>query len=167
MFSSLALGLALLALAAPVPKDVPPAGPAPLVAELKPNLDGKVLVTVVRMEARKITNPTGQEHQITSRRTLQIEIGDVKELQVTTAAGKAVELKDALAKLKDGAVVVITTDGKKVDSKYLRVFQDDTLVLVSPERIGTPRPTGTVRPLPIQPLPAKPIPPAVENEDMH
>ena len=92
------------------------------------------------------------EREITSIRMLQIELGDVKDLQIFTAGGKPVETKDALAKIKDGAVVVVTTDGKKVDPNFLRVFKDETLVLVSPEFVGTVLPrTGVVRPLPIGP----------------
>ncbi len=163
MFAPIVLGLALLAPSAPIPKDLAPVGPAPVVVELKPNTDGKVFVTVRREEKRKIAvaqggaiNPNGGgavlEREITSIRMLQIELGDVKDLQIFTAGGKAVETKDAFAKIKDGAVVVITTDGKRVDPNFLRVFKDETLVLVSPEFVGTVRPsTGIVRPLPIGP----------------
>ena len=164
MFAPIVLGLALLAPSAPIPKDIAPVGPAPMVVELKPNTDGKVLVTVRREEKRKIAvaqggaiNPNGGagavlEREITSVRLLQIELGDVKDLQIFTAGGKAVETKDAFAKIKDGVVVVITTDGKTVDPNFLRVFKDETLVLVSPEFVGTVRPsTGTVRPLQIGP----------------
>ena len=161
MFAPIVLGFALLAPSAPVPKDVSPVGPAPIVVELKPNSEGKVLVTVRREEKRKVpvaqggaVNPNNPvlEREITSIRTMQIELGDVKDLQVTTAAGKAFDAKDAIAKIKDGAIVVLTTDGKKVDPNYLRVFKDDTLVLVSPEFVGAARPnTGIVRPLPVGP----------------
>lgn len=175
MFAPLVLGFALLAPAAPIPKDISPVGPAPLVVELKSNSDGKVLVSVRREEKRKVPvaqggaiNPNNPvlEREVTTIRTLQIELGDVKDLQVYTAGGKAVQTKDALAKIRDGAVVVLTTDGKRVDPNFLRVFKDDTLVLVSPEFIGATRPslgTGIVRPLPggIKILPAVIKPPPV------
>jgi hypothetical protein len=172
MFAPFALTLALLAPSAPVPKDVPPQGPAPLIVDLKPNPDGKVLVTVRREEKRKVAvrgpainpnAPDGAEtREITSIRTLQVELTDVKDLQVFTAGGKAVETKDALAKIKEGAVVIRTTDGKKVDPNFLRVFKDDTLVLVSPEFTGTAlRTTGGFGTLPVRPLPPIKIQPAV------
>ena len=82
--------------------------------------------------------------------------GDVKDSQIFTAGGKAVETKKAFAKIKDEAVVVITTDGKTVDPNFLRVFKDETLVLVSPEFVGT------VRPLPIGPGGTQILPGAVK-----
>ena len=180
MLAPFALAFALLAPSAPIPKDLSPQGPAPLVVELKPNTDGKVIVTIRREEKRKVVAgrgnavlPAGGDapaREITSLRTLQVELADVKDLQVFTAGGKAVDTKDALAKIKDGAVVIQTTDGKKVDPNFLRIFKEDTLVLVSPEFVGTASRTtgGFVRPLPgnggIRILPAV-IPPAPVEKD--
>ena len=149
MLLPFALGLALLAPSAPVPKDLPTVGAAPRIVELKPNSDGKVLITVRREEKRTVTTtpPNGGpplEREIQTFRILQVEFSDVKELQIFTADGKAVDKKVALAKLEDGAMVLLTTDGKKVDANYLRIFKDDTLVLVSPELVGTVRTLGPV-----------------------
>ena len=186
MFAQFALTLAMIAPSAPIPKDVSPKGPPPLVAELKANEDGKVLVMIRREVKSKVAvtgrvnpaNPNDIEtREVTSLRMMQVDLSEVKDLVVTTAAGKAVDTKDALSKIKEGAVVVLTTNGQKVDPNFLRVFKDDTLVLVSPEFVGTPRlgsgpSTGIIRPvpgiggaklLPINPAPAV-IPPAPVEE---
>ncbi|MFM8273820.1 MAG: hypothetical protein ACKODX_16025 [Gemmata sp.] len=166
-----------MTLAAPVPAPAPPvaAGPAPRILELKAT-DGKVLVTVVRAEkvqvgAGNAINPNGgAAPAVIARevmRTKQVELGEVKDLTVTTADGKKVETADALKKLAAGGTVVVSADGRPVSPAFLKLFKDDVLVLVSPELtaavapapVGRPLPGG-IRPLPveIQPLPA-PVPP--------
>ena len=152
MLLPFALSLALLTPSAPVPKNIPPVGQAPWIFELKPDSDGKVFITVRREEKRTVTtNPPGGgpalEREMITFRILQVELGDVKELQFFTADGKVAEKKAALAKIENGAMVVLTTDGKKVDPKYLLIFKDDTLVLVSPEMVGTVRTLGPPMPL--------------------
>jgi hypothetical protein len=169
MFSSLACAFALCAPAAPVPKDAPKtavAGVAPRIVELKPNNEGKILVQVRRTETIKAQPlPAGgnapRPVERTVNRISQVELSEVKDLKVMTAGGKAVEIKEALEKLKDGGIVVMTSDGKPVDVAFLRVLKDDTLVFTSPELVGTTTTGGfttggtTVRPLPV-PLPINP-----------
>ena len=58
-----------------------------------------------------------------------VELGKLKDLTVTTAGGKEVSNEDALKKLAKGGVVVVSTDGKKVSTTYLKLFKDDVLVL--------------------------------------
>jgi hypothetical protein len=168
-----------MALAAPVPPPMPPvaAGPAPRLLELKANADGKVMVTVVRTEMVKVQvgqggaiNPNGAPPAVITRevpvqKTAVVELSTVKDLKVTTADGKKIEVADAVTKLKDGGIVVVSSDGKPVSPNFLKLFKDDVLVLTSPELIGTtggatkPFPGGP-RPLPAPidlPLPAPPI----------
>jgi hypothetical protein len=165
-----------MTLAAPVPV-APPApatgGAVPRLLEVKANADGKIMVTVMRTSMEKVTvgGPVGpggappaaitREVQVTKMVT--VELGDVKDLKITTADGKKVEVTDALKQLKDGAVVVVSADGKPVNPNFLKVFKDDVLVLSSPELTGPAgvigRPGGPIRPVPpvgIQPLPAPP-----------
>jgi hypothetical protein len=158
-----------MALAAPVPPPAPPvaSGPVPKLLELKPNADGKIMVTVMRTEMVKVpvvVNPGGApaQREVPVTKIVTVELGDVKDLKITTADGKKVEMTDALKQLKDGAVVVVSTDGKPVSPSHLKLFKDDVLVLVSPELTGSvnvlgprPLPGGGLRPVP---LPA-PIPP--------
>jgi hypothetical protein len=164
MFSSLACALALCSPAAPVPKDAPKAaaaGAAPRIVELKPNTEGKILVQVRRTETLKAQAGNGINPPKAIERTVnrypQVELGDIKDLKVTTAGGKPVELKEALEKLKDGGIVVMTSDGKPVDVAFLRVLKDDTLVLTSPELVGTAPASGILTPGLVRPLPA-PLP---------
>jgi hypothetical protein len=137
--------------------------------ELKANPDGKIMVNVLRTEKIQLNvavagNPGGGAvpPAVVTREVnviKQVEIGEVKDLVVTTADGKKLETEDALKKLKDGAIVVVSGDGKPVSPAFLKIFKDDTLVLASPELAGPAagaimpgggiRPGG--RPLPVQP----------------
>src|SRR4051812_12093163 len=139
MLTSMAVALALCSPAAPIPKDAPASGGiAPRIVDLKPGTDGKILVQVRRTETVKATAgapgaaaPKVVERQVT--RVSNVELGDVKDLKITTAGGKDVELKEAMEKLKDGGIVVMTNDGKPVSMQYLRILKDDVLVFSSPE----------------------------------
>lgn len=164
-----------MAIAAPVPAPAPavPAGPAPRILELKPNADGKIMITVIRTEKIQIgagnaiapiAPPGGAAPAVITRevaRTKLVELSEVKDLAVTTADGKKIATEDAMKKLSTGAVVVVSTDGKPVSPAFLKLFKDDVLVLVSPELTGAATGSGrpTIRPLPaegIQVLPAQP-----------
>jgi hypothetical protein len=163
-----------MALAAPVPAPAPPvaSGPAPRLLELKADADGKITVTVVRTEKVKeqvtVAAPGGAPAVVTREvsvpKTVVVELGDVKDLKITTADGKKVETADAVKKLAGGAVVVVSADGKPVSPNFLKLFKDDVLVLAAPELAGPaglptigpkPFPGGGFRPAPIV-LPAQP-----------
>ena len=143
MFTALTLSLAL---GAPLPAPTPPmaTGTAPRVMELKANPDGKVMVAVIRAEKVQIgagaaINPNGGAPAVITREvsvSKMIELGEVKDLVVTTADGKKLSTEDAIKKLGGGAVVVVSADGKAVSPAFLKVFKDDTLVLASPELAG-------------------------------
>lgn len=169
MFTALTLSVAL---GAPVPPPAAPvaAGTAPRVMELKPNADGKVVVTVIRHETQKIrigravaggpaggAAPAVEEREVQVPRTMTVELGEVKDLAVTTADGKKLEKEEALKKLEKGGIVVVSGDGNPVSPAYLKVFKDDTLVLAAKELAGPQSPTGVTRPA-LRPLPAPPVP---------
>ena len=156
-----------LALAAPVPPPAPPVagGPLPRLVELKGDADGKIMVTVMRNEVQKITVTTAGPNgaPVTSVREVPVpkiatvELADVKDLKVTTADGKKLDVADAVKALKGGATVVVSADGKPVSPNYLKLFKDDVLVLASPELnvpVATPVFGGGLRP---QPFPGQPI----------
>lgn len=169
-----------MALAAPVPV-APPApattGPIPRLMELKADSNGKIMVTVMRTTMEKVTiaiggavNPGGgappaaATREVPVTKMLTVELGDVKDLKITAADGKKIEVADAAKKLKDGGVVVVSADGKPINPNYLKLFKDDVLVLTSPELTGVQQsfpgkvlPGGGIRPVPpvqIQPFPA-------------
>lgn len=189
MFTSLILAAAVSA--APVPKDAGPPGPPPRVLDLAADPDGKVRVQVYRTETIKVpiqginnpanANPPPQQiREQTIRRSMRVELSEVKELTLFTADGKEAD-KAVLKKLAtEGGVVVVSTDGKKVDPKYLKLFRDDVLILAAPELTATTstvtRTTGLALPpaalqqqlqlraipaqvLPVVPPPAVPPPP--------
>jgi len=165
-----------MAVAAPVPV-APPApattGPIPRLMEMKADANGKIMVTITRTSMEKITigqgnaiNPNGAAPVVITRevpvtKMVIVELGDVKDLKIMTADGKKLEVADAVKSLKDGAVVVVSADGKPISPNYLKLFKDDVLVLTSPELTGPtnvtpvrPFPGGGIRPLP--PIQAQP-----------
>jgi hypothetical protein len=175
MFTALTLTLALGAPVPPTP-DAPPAGTAPRLVELKSDANGKITVTVMRTEMQKVPvaappavagappggNPAPAIREVPVTRTMVVELGDVKDLAITTADGKKLEKEEGLKKLGKGGIVVISGDGKPVSPTFLKVFKDDTLVLASPELAG-PQMSGVMRPVPgidrpagVQILPAAP-----------
>jgi hypothetical protein len=170
MFTALTLSLAL---GAPVPAPAPPVatGVAPRVMELKADTDGKVMVAVTRTEMVQVGGgavpPNGARPAVIARQvrtTKMVELGEVKDLTITTADGKKLTTEEATKKLAGGAIVVVSGDGKPVSPAFLKVFKDDTLVLASPELTSPQgggvigRPGGVVRPLPAQIQPGQVLP---------
>ena len=88
---------------------------------------------------------------------MTVELGEVKDLTITTADGKKVEKEEGFKKLAKGGIVVISADGQPVSPVFLKVFKDDTLVLTAKELVtpqggfggGVVRPG--IRPVPINP----------------
>jgi hypothetical protein len=165
MFTALTLSMAL---GAPVPtQSAPvPTGATPRLMELKSNADGKIMVTVTRTEMVKVPvaqgaaiNPNGGappavlEKEVPVTKQMVVELGEVKDLAVTTADGKKLEKEDALKKLSGGTIVVVSGDGKPVSPAFLKVFKDDTLVLASPELVAPQFPAFPGRGPGLQPLP--------------
>jgi hypothetical protein len=150
MAPTLLLATSLLLAGAPVPRDAPaPTGIALWIVDVKPGTDGKIMVQVLRTETVKVTTANGANGgapQVVERQVLKIsnvELSDIKDLKITTAGGKRLELKEAMEKLKDGATVVMTSDGKPVAVQYLRILKEDTLVFSSPELIGAGAPISS------------------------
>jgi hypothetical protein len=163
-FTSLLLAAAL---AVPVPADAKddapspePTGPAPRMAFLKGDADGKIIVTVRRTAV--INNANGAV--INTLRLEKVELKDVQGLTIATADGKKVELADVTKRLVSGAYVVMPADGKAIATGYLRMLRPDVLVLTSPEMLNvatTASVVGGIRVGPgvqIQPLPAQILP---------
>jgi len=121
--------------------DADAAGCPPRLMRLQADEAGKIMVTVIVNWKVKPTGVAGNRDG-TGTRLLgtfpvvqTVELGDLKELTISTAAGANVALKDARQKLAGGATVVVSGDGKAVSAEFLKVFKDDTLVLVSPELV--------------------------------
>lgn len=159
-----------MALAAPIPPEAttPPAanaGPVPRLMEVKA-ADGKVTITVNRASKEQIqvgigavapggnVAPAVITREIAVAKPTTVELRDVKDLTITTASGKKVDVADAMKQLKNGGVVVVSADGKPVSASHLKLFKDDVLVLASPELVGE-QPTSTAPGRPGKPLPGK------------
>lgn len=171
MFTALTLTLALGA-PVPAPTDAPPAGTPPRLMELKADANGKITVMVMRTEMQKVpvavggaVRPGGNapppavlEREVQVTKQMVVEIGDVKDLTITTADGKKLDKDEAMKRLGKGAIVVVSGDGKPVSPTFLKVFKDETLVLASPELTGPQMPNfpGGLRPLPAPPVPGIP-----------
>ncbi|MGL6073988.1 MAG: hypothetical protein ACRC8S_07490 [Fimbriiglobus sp.] len=179
MISNLVLASVLLL--APVPKGDKPVGPPPVLVEYKPNDQGKIIVTVLRESPVKRTvsrtvvvngvqEVKTETVEVMVTTAASVELGEVSTLTMTTADGKEVDKATGMKKIREGAVVVLSADGEKVDPKYLKLFRDDTLVLASKElRAGrsfsygrAPEPLEIRRalPAPVPPAPAPPVPAA-------
>lgn len=181
MLTALTLGF-VLAAPVPVKPETPPAGTPPRVMELKPDANGKVMVQVLRTEMQQApaavagaVDPAGarppiREQAVQVTKQLMVELSEVKDLTISTADGRKLDIAEGIKKLEKGGIVVISGDGKPVSPTFLKVFKDDTLVLVSPELAGgqqLARPAvGTrpgIRPLPVEIQPGGvqilPVPP--------
>jgi hypothetical protein len=165
MLTSFVLSMALAAPVPAAPATPVPSGPVPRLMEVKA-VDGKIVVTVARTEmvqvgAGNAINPNGGPAPavIKAQRsvTKTVELGEVKDLQITTADGKKIDTAEAAKRLKDGSVVVVSTDGKPVSPIHLKLFKDDVLVLASPELVPVGG-SSTGRPLPIRPGGIRPLP---------
>jgi hypothetical protein len=148
MFTTLVLTLAIGTQVSPPTAPVT-AGTAPRVMELKPDANGKITFSIVRIEMQKVQVapaiaplpggggaapvPAARESAVT--RHMVVELGEVKDLTITTADGKKLDKEEAIKKLTAGAIVVVSGDGKPVGPAFLKVFKDETLVLASPELI--------------------------------
>ncbi len=186
MFTALTLSLAIGAPVPTTPAAPMEAGIAPKVMELKANPDGKITVTVMRTEKVQVggaggvgpavlpANPGGAAGGAVAPAVINrivhktVELGEVQDLAITTADGKKLTTEEALKKIGNGAIVVISGDGKAVSPVFLKVFKDDTLVLASPELTGPQggliRPGGPIVrpvPLPVNPAPGIQIQPGV------
>jgi hypothetical protein len=140
--------------------------PSPRIVEIKPEADGKVKITVMRLKpfnppARPAGAPGGARIAPMIPTAESVELTDVKDLKITTAAGKEVKTEDAVKALAKGGMVVVSGDGKEVPTAMLKLFKEDVLVLVSPELVRSGGANGMlwVQPIggPRNPAPAPKI----------
>jgi hypothetical protein len=140
-----------------------PVGVAPQIMELKPNANGKIMVQATRVVEPKAgaAAPGGakQPFVVTSYTVIDdVELSSVKDLTITTAAGKEVTKEDALKSLAKGGFVIISADGKKISPAYLKLFKDEVLVLAAPNLVAVNSPRGGGR-MAARPNKERPAPP--------
>jgi hypothetical protein len=142
------LGVALVVLPASLAagQGAGPKGPPPTIMAVRVDGAGQPFLVVQQ--------PVMVPQQV----TVQVKVGDRIENRVETrvvtvmrevrraldnektrffdAAGKRIDLKDALKRLMKTTAVLVSADGKEVDPFYLRLAREDTVVVVSPELAG-------------------------------
>ena len=144
MFTSLVLGTALVSPAAPVPADsvTNASSPAPRIAYLKADVNGNVFITGFTYQKQKqiqtkIEIVNGQQVvkqepvDVMSQVYFQRQLTDAF-IKLTTADGMELAPADAIARVKSGAPVLISSDGKPVEKSWLRAVASDTVVVTSP-----------------------------------
>ena len=151
MNPSLVLSAALLAPAAPVPRDTAPnaTGPAPHVLALKADADGTVRVIGNVPTKVTVTNTHFVIEQVVENgKQIQRQVQKQVEQDVvtqqyfnktlaefngkfTTADGSTLTLEEATARVKTGATVLASADGKPIAQSWLRTVSADTVVMVA------------------------------------
>lgn len=141
MLPSLLVAAAISAPGAPVPKDSLPnaTGPAPRVVAVKSDANGSVWITAQVWEKRKVQQQIfimengkqvmkQQEVEQNHPNYIHKAIGEFGG-KFWTADGTSVSTEDATRRLKGGAILLVTADGKPIDQAWLRAVEVDTIVM--------------------------------------
>src|SRR4051812_18699207 len=151
MYPSLVLSAALVAPAAPVPRDTAPntTGPAPRVIALKADATGTVRVIGTIPTKITVTNThIVIENVVENGKQVQKQVQKQVEQDVvtsqyfnktlsefngkfTTADGTALTPEEATARVKNGAALLASSDGKPIAKSWLRAVDSDTVVMVA------------------------------------
>ncbi len=172
MYPTLMLSAALLTPVAPLPRDVVPSvsGPAPRVLAVKGDTSGTVRVigtiptkvtvtnTFFTIEVENINGQQVQkqvqkqvEQDVITSQYVNKSLGDFNGT-FTTAAGQPLTLAEATARLKNGATLLASSDGKPIAPVWLKAVREDTVVLVA-EGFSHLLPQWGSAPLPTTPAP--------------
>ena len=143
MLPSLLLTVALSP-AAPVPPGASaslPGGVAPVPMYLKADPTGQVWVSgmvtqVVTINQNFVVNENGKQvvkqepRQITQNMSVRTSLADLKGT-FATAGGKELSAADAVNRVRNGAVLFVSADGKPVEKGWLRGLGEDTVVVTT------------------------------------
>ena len=143
MLPSLLVAAAVAAPAAPVPADTVPnlTGPAPRVVAAKADPNGQVWITANVYEKRKfkqtyVTIENGK--QVTKQQEVEQMVSNYVRKQIgdfggkfATAGGTPLTPEQATRRVKDGATLLVTADGKPVDKGWLKAVSPDTVVMTA------------------------------------
>jgi len=143
MLPSLLVAAVVTAPGAPVPLDTVPntTGPAPRVVAVKADAAGAVWITAHVYEKRKIPQQyvvvengkqvvKQQEVEQTVSNYVRKTLGDFGG-KFATAEGTTLSTEDAVRRVKDGATLLITSDGKPIDKGWLKAVGGDTVVMTA------------------------------------
>lgn len=151
MTSSLLLSAALLAPAAPVPASAPSGtpGPAPRILALKADASGAVRVIATTPTKVTVTNTyfvieqvmvNGQAQQQQVQKQVEQDVVSSTYLnkalsefngKFSTADGAPLTVAEATARVKGGATLLASADGKPVGKQWLAAVSPDTVVMVA------------------------------------
>lgn len=144
MYPSLVLSAALIAPAAPVPRDTVPnaTGPAPRVLALKADNSGAVRVLGTIYTKQTVTTTQFVMEANNQQVQKQIEYDTVTSQYVNkalaefggkfaTADGRPLTADEATARVKAGATVLASSDGKPISPAWLQSVAPDTVVMVA------------------------------------
>jgi len=147
MLPSLLVAAMVTAPAAPIPKDTVPntTGPAPRVCAVKADASGSVWITGHVYTKQKVQQPSvvieNNQRVIKQQEVEQVTAAYIRKSinefagKLTTAEGSALSTEEATRRLKDGATLLITADGKPIDKGWLKAVANDT-VIVTAEGMG-------------------------------
>jgi hypothetical protein len=143
MLPSLLLAAAITAPAAPIPQDTVPntTGPAPRVVAVKADGTGAIWITANVYEKRKVQQQyVVQENNKNVVKTQEVEqlvnnyvrktMGDFGG-KFTTAEGMSLTTEEATRRVKDGATLLVTADGKPIDKGWLKAINGDTVIMTA------------------------------------
>lgn len=143
MLPSLLVAAAVVAPGAPVPRDTDPnpSGPAPRVVAVRADGTGVVWITAQVYEKRKVQQQffeivngqqvlKQQEVEQTVSNYIRKPIGDFGG-KFSTADGTPLTTEEATKRVKDGATLLVTADGKPIGKGWLRTVDDDTVIMVA------------------------------------
>jgi len=141
MLPSLLVAAAITAPGAPIPRDAVPntSGPAPRIVAVKADGNGTVWITAQVWEKRKVQQQVfvvengkqvlkQQEVEQNVCSSIHKSLGDFGA-KFTTADGSPLSIEDATRRVKDGATLLVTADGKPIDKSWLRAVAGDTVVM--------------------------------------
>lgn len=143
MVPSLLVAALVTAPGAPVPKDTDPntAGPAPRIAAVKADGTGTVWISAQVYERRKVPQQyivIENGKQVLKQREVEQTLSNHIRKPVsdfggkfTTADGVPLSAEEATRRLKGGATLLITADGKPIGKGWLRSVRDDAVVMVA------------------------------------
>lgn len=172
MYPTLMLSAALLTPTAPLPRDTVPnvSGPAPrvLAVQAAPNgtvrvigtIPTKVTVTNTFFTV-EVNNVNGQQVQKQVQKQVEQDVITSqyvnKSLEdfngaFSTAGGQPLTLAEATARLKNGATLLASSDGKPIAPVWLKAVREDTVVLVA-EGLSHLQPQWGSPPSPTTPAP--------------
>ena len=143
MLPSLLVAVTVSAPGAPIPRDILPntTGPAPRVLAVKADANGMIWITANVFEKRKVTQNyivIENGKQSVKQRVIEQTVPNYIRKQVgdfggkfATANGNLLTTDEATKRLKDGATLLASADGKPIDKGWLKAVADDTVIMTT------------------------------------